>query len=157
MKKFIVILLICSMISCFSACSKVCKTCNQTGTIGCSHCTNGSSKSMCFNCAGRAYYECTKCSGAGYIRTDFDCERCSDSKKPGFIYNSGAAIGDLYNGTMNNYNDSKYWLICGNCHEECGKCKGSGNGEKCPDCTEAGKMKCSYCNGDEVVSCPDCN
>jgi hypothetical protein len=158
MKKIVVMLLICCMACYFSACAKVCETCNQTGTVDCSHCLNGSSTSECWACFGRAYSECAECSGTGYnsIRTNYDCERCSDSKKPGYIYNSGAAIGDLYNGTMSNYNDAKYWQICGNCHAKCRTCNGSGNGIKCLKCDGTGKAKCGHCGGRKVVTCPDC-
>ncbi len=157
MKKIVTALLIFSMLCCFGGCSRTCKVCSQTETIDCAHCTDGGSGKNCDKCDGRAYFECATCSGEGYISTGSECWDCKGSEKPGYVCNATMVANDFYNGTLKDVNDDKYWSICGNCHDECKECSGSGNAEKCPDCTESGKVICEYCNGKQSVPCPDCN
>lgn len=156
MKKLVVLMLSICMIFCLNACGEQeCAKCSGTGKISCTaSCKNG--KVECTTCWGEIYDECTTCSGEKYVRVSYSCEKCEDSKKPGYIYDSGKAIGDLYNGTMNGYNNSQYWIRCGNCHKKCSSCNGSGEGEKCPDCDVNGKKNCSYCQGTQKVSCTSC-
>ena len=132
-------------------------------TIICTECKNG--KAVCEKCNGNKYI-CETCSGSGEVLSDERCGACEDSKRPGYIYNSNAALRDIVSGNIekNPKDPNKYWNECSVCDgtgyksETCPDCKGSGTGDKeCPACNGSGEVKCEKCNGSAEVKCYLCD
>ncbi len=144
-----------------AGCSKKCNDCEGSGIVKCTHCDGG--EIICTTCNGEKHLDCENCGGKGYITSNEKCPSCKDSKRPGYNFLDAVAFKDLYNDTVkNNFNDSKYWEECPECHgsgykpETCPSCQGSGEGDDCTVCNATGKIVCPYCNGSQTMTCPTC-
>ena len=144
----------------FAGCAKKCEKCSGSGNVECTFCENG--KMECTNCSGKKHEACAECDGKGEVLTNERCHHCSDSKRPGYEYDSIEAIKDLYYGIKDYSNGEKYWSECIWCDgkgyrsKECTKCSGSGLGEICKSCSGTGTITCTHCEGTLSVTCPEC-
>ncbi|MFT3786798.1 MAG: hypothetical protein QM770_11625 [Tepidisphaeraceae bacterium] len=131
--------------------AKPCETCNGTGSIGdCKKCKDG--KVPCPN-------SCLKRYEGQWRPQDGKMARTFRGKHGVTHWFSEAHVGELIVPEGDDYvskgkcptcNGTTY-VECPNCHgthkEPCKKCKGKGvTGPKCPEC-EAGKVKCTTCDG----------
>ena len=162
MKKIIVLILSMCFVFSLSGCSQECEKCEGEGKITCTQCQNG--KVTCSECNGKKKLKCEKCEGKGYSVTEDKCDKCKDSKKTGYIYNTSKAFQDIYTGNVKGSADGDdYWNMCTDCHGtgyktiDCSNCDGTGLGSVCTACNGEGNVNCPECEGSTFVTCPVCN
>jgi hypothetical protein len=112
-----------------------CETCNDRGRVECGNC-DGDGRVDCDGCEGDGEVECNECSGDGKE----DCGTCDGT---------GEVDGDGDGETKS----------CPDCDAtgrvDCSSCGGNGV-EECGDCGGSGSVRCSHCDGECEVDCPEC-
>lgn len=146
-----------------------CSICSTSGSIKCTHCKDG--YLPCEKCLGSPKSQCSNCHGKGY-NSGMDCENCGGDGYHLTLTDLSGALGELYRNPRKQWNGlwaydcgscegtGKEITKCTACYQKgyvlCNTCRGSGNGDVCPNCQGSTSLVCGNCNGEGLYDCAKC-